>query len=162
MNERSKKRTGQKPVAWDTFKWYASMSTFCSMPQICMHHLLPVSLRVCLPACPAWSGLAKTVAVAVAVTLWLPAWVMPGPVSGPAVVRQYPPSAAESGPICGFWAAAISCLLPGQLSLALSHRSTRSKSDNCLLCAPLVWGVASSFACNRFTFKSWLCRTHKD
>lgn len=126
---------------------------------------LSACVLACLPACPAWPGQDSCSCSCshIVVACMSHAWPSLRPCGS---VRQYPPSAADSGPICGFWAAAISCLLPGQARPAQfgikSSRSTRSKSDNCVLCAPLVWGVASSFACNRFTFKSWLCRTHKD
>lgn len=175
MNENQvNKKCGQKPVAWDTaFKWYSSMSTFCSMPQICMHHLLPVSLPACLPACP---GLAKTVAVAVAVRMHDSCLAQSGTLCTFAVLSgnirhqlQRLPNA--SGPICGFlaWLACCNVFLVANwihaAPLALSHRShsTRFNSDNCLLCASLtVAGLpqTSSLACNRFTFES--CRTHKD
>lgn len=112
------------------------MSTFCSMPQICMHHLLPVSLRACLPGLvwPGQDGCSCSCSHIV-VACMSHAWPSLRPCGS---VRQYPPSAAESGPICGFWAAAISCLLPGQLSLALSHRAVLAASLT-IVCFVLRW-----------------------
>lgn len=181
MNENQVNKKRQKPVAWDTwFKWYASMSTFCCMPQICMHHLLPAA---CLPSCClpvlAWPRQLQLQLRFACMTHSWPS--LRGPVHICGFVRQYPQAISCSDcqmrldQFAAFWPG-LARSGPGLLQYVLvanweSDSAAGIKSSQSVLAASLTivcfvlrWLLpqVSSLACNRFTFKSWLCRTHKD